>query len=80
MGKGNRGFKPQGIANPIMLARMTRPVQTGPTIRERLDRERPSWQDLKAAVQRKEKSSSDYLEQYENENFKKELIVRPVLS
>lgn len=76
MGK-QRGFKPQGIANPIMLARVNRPVQTGPTIRERLDRaDRPSWQDVKAAAQKKEKSSSEFLEKWENQSYQKELEVR----
>lgn len=79
MGK-NRGFKPQGIANPLLLARLSRPVPTGPTIRERLEREsRPTWEDLKSLIHKKEKASSDYLERWENDNFREELTVRLIV-
>lgn len=76
MGKGNRGFKPQGMVNPIMMARLSRPVQTGPTIRDRLEREgRPSWDEVKKVVVKKEKAASDFLEQWENDHYREELEV-----
>lgn len=71
MGK-NRGFKPQGMINPLAMARKVLP--TGPTVQERLNRSsRPTWDDLRKLAHNKEKGSTEFLEQWENENFQEEL-------
>lgn len=62
------------MVNPVMMARCSRPVPSGPTIRDRLEREgRPSWDDVKKIVVKKEKASSDFLEKWENDQYREEL-------
>jgi hypothetical protein len=76
MGKGNRGFKPQGIMNPILMARLSRPVHTEKTTRVRLDRElRPSWEEVKGVVFKKQTSTAEFLEKWENDHYREELKV-----
>eukprot|EP00923_Selenidium_pygospionis_P058456 GHVN01102596.1.p1 GENE.GHVN01102596.1~~GHVN01102596.1.p1 ORF type:complete len:161 (-),score=16.17 GHVN01102596.1:85-567(-) len=71
MGK-QRGFKPQGMINPMMMARKVQ--NTGPTIADRMARaNRPSWEDLRKMALKKTTTSSEFLEQWENDNFQEEL-------
>jgi len=71
MGK-NRGFKPQGMVNPMLMSKRTMP--SGPTIQERLNRSsRPTWEDIKKLANKKQKSSSEFLETWENTHFQEEL-------
>jgi len=71
MGK-NRGIKPQGMVNPMLMAKRTMP--SGPSIQERLNRSsRPTWEDIKKIANKKQKSSSEFLEAWENNHFREEL-------
>jgi len=57
MGK-RRGFQPQGYINPIALARQAGPAEhSGPTIRDYLNRPRPSWDEVKGIMAEKDKTS-----------------------
>jgi len=58
------GFKPQGCINPIAAARSTAPINTGPTIRDYLNRPRPSWDEVKQRIKEKEGANAK-LEQFE---------------
>lgn len=62
--------------NPIALARARGPVQTsGPSIKDYMNRERPSWEEIKAVINKKKKESSTLAawEEHMNEKFQEEL-------
>ncbi|PHJ15035.1 hypothetical protein CSUI_011156, partial [Cystoisospora suis] len=67
-----RGFKPQGmVLNPIR-----RVVSTGPSIMEKLQRDsRPTWEELRRLLKKKEESGNEFLQKYENEKFSDQLEV-----
>nr|CEL66350.1 TPA: hypothetical protein BN1204_021670 [Neospora caninum Liverpool] len=65
-----RGFKPQGmVLNPIR-----RVVSSGPSLMEKLQRDsRPTWEELRKMLKKKEESANEFLERYENEQFSGQL-------
>ncbi|PFH34561.1 hypothetical protein BESB_065940 [Besnoitia besnoiti] len=65
-----RGFKPQGmVLNPIR-----RVVSSGPSLMEKLQRDsRPTWDELRKMLKKKEESANEFLERYENEQFADQL-------
>ncbi|CEM38235.1 unnamed protein product [Vitrella brassicaformis CCMP3155] len=72
MGK-QRGFQAGGIPNPMVVNRR-KILPSGPSMMERLQREsRPSWDDFKKIVHKKDATSSEALEKWENENYRDEL-------
>ncbi|CBZ52379.1 conserved hypothetical protein [Neospora caninum Liverpool] len=70
-----RGFKPQGmVLNPIR-----RVVSSGPSLMEKLQRDsRPTWEELRKMLKKKEESANEFLERYENEQFSGQLEFPPV--
>eukprot|EP00920_Eleutheroschizon_duboscqi_P012307 GHVT01029441.1.p1 GENE.GHVT01029441.1~~GHVT01029441.1.p1 ORF type:complete len:247 (+),score=54.00 GHVT01029441.1:3805-4545(+) len=69
MGK-QRGFQPGGTnLNPIK-----RVLPSGPSLMEKVNREsRPTWDQLRKLIKRKEEKSSEALAKWENEHFQNEL-------
>ncbi|EEA06859.1 uncharacterized protein CMU_015360 [Cryptosporidium muris RN66] len=57
-----RGFKPGGTENPLLLRRRNI-VNTGPTIKEKLERSsRPTWDELRKLLNNKEVSDNKDVE------------------
>ncbi|KMZ77530.1 hypothetical protein PVIIG_01500, partial [Plasmodium vivax India VII] len=62
-----RGFRPQGLIAPIQRVKYT-----GPTIKDKFNREsRPTWDDLKDRIKNQE--GNKMLEEYENAKYVEEL-------
>lgn len=67
-----RGFRPGGIPNPMVMSRKV--IPSGPSLMEKLQRQtRPTWEDLRSIVKKKETSSAEFLMKWEQEHFHEEL-------
>ncbi|KAF4680520.1 hypothetical protein FOZ60_013290 [Perkinsus olseni] len=75
MGK-QRGFKPQGMDNPLLLGRSEQSEPSGPSIEDRIaERQKTglTWEEFKAQLASTESRSAKYLEKFENEEYRKSL-------
>eukprot|EP00922_Rhytidocystis_sp_ex-Travisia-forbesii_P058561 GHVS01086574.1.p1 GENE.GHVS01086574.1~~GHVS01086574.1.p1 ORF type:complete len:184 (+),score=42.95 GHVS01086574.1:65-553(+) len=67
-----RGFQPGGIVNPMSMSKKL--VPSGPSLMERLQREtRPSWEELRSLVKKKETTSAEFLIKWEQDHFHDQL-------
>lgn len=74
MGKRDTRY---AFMNPIAMARARGPAQTGggPSIKDYLNRERPTWEEVKEIINKKKKESSTLAawEEHMNGRFQEEL-------
>eukprot|EP00922_Rhytidocystis_sp_ex-Travisia-forbesii_P046650 GHVS01069550.1.p1 GENE.GHVS01069550.1~~GHVS01069550.1.p1 ORF type:complete len:173 (-),score=38.20 GHVS01069550.1:592-1110(-) len=67
-----RGFQPGGMVNPMSMSRKL--IPSGPSLMEKLQRQtRPSWEDLRSLVKKKESSSAEFLMKWEQDHFHEQL-------
>ncbi|CAM1154364.1 Uncharacterised protein g11189 [Pycnogonum litorale] len=73
MGKRDNRY---AFINPIAAARARGPVQaSGPTIKDYLNRDRPTWEEVKEIIQKQKKESSTLAawEESLNDKYRNEL-------
>lgn len=69
-----RGFRADECLS--LSALLSTPCSFSPSIMEKLQRDsRPTWEELRRLLKKKEESGNEYLEKYENEQFSSQLEV-----